>query len=1374
MKNSWMKTWLSVAMAVAALAGVRAAVALPTGYTALEWIESTGTQWIDTGYAPNANTKIEARFNTCERTTAWGNFFGCTSADESWDGLLVRYFNDSDVLNAWFGNADYRKEGQIAAGQETDVTLTLEWGAFTLNGKKTTFTTKQAPCANPLYLFAAYCAKPQGGPFIAAHRVYRPQAMRLYSFTIGEAGVLKRDFVPCANPKGVLGLWDRVEGKFYGNSGTGKFRVKGDAAPRAVLRAEQAVRRAREQLVRFSPEAARRAMADLKSNPKYDWAKYNPAVEALIAHLDETKAALETGDAAAKATAVARVEAYRTAMLANPILDFDRILCVHRKLKNPRSAFGGRASGMISTHFDNHASCPHTGFQNEIGYLSNLRGEPTFTPLYKPADNTSVVRDIDLDFDASRLLFTCNRGINNLFGVYEVKLDGNKVSAPVLVSPEDGKFDVQWWDACYLPNRDQVIMLGTGSYQYLPCIDGNEPMAVLYRVDRKTGEVRQLTYEQDSDYTPSVTHDGRILYTRWEYSDLPHNFSRVLMTMNPDGVGQLSVWGTGSFFPTFMYSARVVPDDPHLITMMAGGHHDRAEVGRFLMIDPSLARAYPFKYEAPSREWGPHHHVLRIPTQIFPKEKTGMVHEFPGWGKPVEGDVADPLTQNQFARGKPYFLYPYPLSADYHLAGVKNAADALIGIYLVDRFDNITLIAEAEDGLYCEPVPFRTRKRPPIIPDRSDLSKTTCSVHIADIYNGPGLAGIPRGTVKKLRLFSYHFNYYRTGGHSSVGWIRGTYEDRVESGWDVKRPLGTVDLEPDGSCCFEMPANVPISLQPLDEDGCAVQLMRSWIVGMPGERVSCTGCHEDNRSSLHTKRTLADVKYQRGEIQKIQPLDADGVRPWGFANEMFPVVKKYCLGCHGDPAKAPVAKADQGGFAEGGKLSGKCILMNSAENAFRALHPYVRRPGPENEETILTPMDFHASTSPLVQMLRKGHHGVKMDPKDCLKIYEWIDLNTPFWGKWSPPSVKKGDHYVPAGTPDQVARRLELQKRYARVPDNPEKEHDDYAAKVANRVIKPVPSQGEVAPAPTPKANDWPMNDLRAADAQIGGITQIAPVTLKLLPIGACEPIAFRRIPAGEFVMGSSTGYLDEQPETVVRIEKPFWIAEMEIQNQQYHMFDPEYDAGYQNEFGKDLVDPGHIGNHRRQPVVRVTWEEAMRFCAWLSKTCHVKATLPTEAQWEWAARAGTATPFPWGGLDDDFSKFANLADRSVRFQVTRWHGGGHIQQRKPYRIDQNFPLHDERWEDDWFNLNFVGRANYNRWGLFDMHGNAAEWTRSDYAPYPYVENDGRNAGNPKTKKVVRGGSYASRPRDATSSWRQGYAPWQRVYDVGFRVILEE
>ena len=68
-----------------------------------------------------------------------------------------------------------------------------------------------------------------------------------------------------------------------------------------------------------------------------------------------------------------------------------------------------------------------------------------------------------------------------------------------LISPEDGQYDIQWWDGCYLPNKDQIILLGTGAYQFLPCEDGNFPMCVLYRIDRRTGETIQLTFEQDSD-----------------------------------------------------------------------------------------------------------------------------------------------------------------------------------------------------------------------------------------------------------------------------------------------------------------------------------------------------------------------------------------------------------------------------------------------------------------------------------------------------------------------------------------------------------------------------------------------------------------------------------------------------------------------------------------------------------------------------------------------------------------------------------------------------------------------------------------------------------------------------------------------------------
>ena len=1178
------------------------------------------------------------------------------------------------------------------------------------------------------------------------------------------------------------------------------------------------VSRAREQMRWFNPDAAKRSLAYLKEQKGFDYAKNAPAIEALVAREESVRKALNAPrgwmpgkkgrpDANAPAIsadeAVRLVDAYRAAMLANPILDFGEMLCVRRRLENPGAAFGGRYCGFLGLNAHNHWDMNRTGYDNDIVVISDLRGQQKVRTLYKPKD-TSVVRDLDLDFDASRILFTSYRGTNNLFGVYEIKvekLNGSKVeksegensstlqlfniSTPELVSPSE-HLDIQWWDGCYLPNKDQVVFLGTGAYQFLPCEDGNMPMAVIYRKDRKTGEVRQLTYEQDSDYTPSITHDGRILYTRWEYSDQPHYWSRVLMTMNPDGIGQLSVWGSNTFVPTFFYCARTIPGDPHKITMIGGGHHDRAEVGRMFIVDPTLARGYPHRYDPPDREWGPPKHTLRIPFQNLPKEKTGLAHEFPGFGQDVEGDMADPYTMNQFARGKPYFLHPYPLCENYHLAGVKAASDALIGLYLVDRFDNITRIAECEDGLYCEAIPFVARKRPPIIPDRSKPGAKTCSVHVADIYNGPGLAGIPRGTVKKLRLFSYHYNYHKTGGHSSTGWIAGrdgkrTYQDRVESSWDVKRPLGTVDIESDGSCCFEMPANTPVSVQPIDAEGRAVQLMRSWIVGMPGERVSCTGCHEDNRSSVQTKRTIADEKYFKGQIQKIQPLDGDGIRPWGFAGEVYPVVRKYCLSCHGDPAKAPIAKCDQGGAKEVKvdvftkyELSGLRLSMETPEQAYRMLHPYIRRPGPESEETLLPRMDYHASTSPLVQMLKKGHHGVSMAQADMLKIYEWIDLNAPYIGKWNPPAFKGlGDNFMKADENDQVGRRLELQKRYANVPDNPEEEFDRHLALVNSREVKPVAPAPKAPVPPAPTLAGWPMNVLQSADAQLGAIHELAPVTTKTLVLGKGQSLTFRRIPAGSFVMGSATGYPDERPQAVVKIAKPFWISEMEIRNDQYNVFDPEHDSRYQDEFGKDHVFPGHVGNHRRQPVVRVTWAEAMRFCQWLSKTCNVKANLPTEAQWEWAARSGTDTPFPWGGLDDDFSKYANFADRDTRFQVVGFDGGGNIRNRHPFKIDQNYPLHDERFQDDWFNLNFVGRANCNRWGLYDMHGNASEWTRSDYAPYPYVDGDGRNDCNPQTKKVARGGSYASRPRDGTSSYRLAYETWQTVFDVGFRVILE-
>jgi len=262
------------------------------------------------------------------------------------------------------------------------------------------------------------------------------------------------------------------------------------------------------------------------------------------------------------------------------------------------------------------------------------------------------------------------------------------------------------------------------------------------------------------------------------------------------------------------------------------------------------------------------------------------------------------------------------------------------------------------------------------------------------------------------------------------------------------------------------------------------------------------------------------------------------------------------------------------------------------------------------------------------------------------------------------------------------------------------------------------------------------------------------------------------RVPAGEFTMGDAKGYPDEMPRGAVKIAKPFWMASTELRNRDYALFDPAHDSRYIAEHGKDHVTPGYIGNHPDQPVVRVSWSRAMAFCAWFSKANSVKAALPTEAQWEWAARAGTLTPFFYGGRDTDFGPFANLADKDAANAYTKWDGNGTIHRRNPYPAEMMYPLHDPRFKDNWFVTDYVAQAKPNAWGLYDMVGNVSEWTRSDYAPYPYT--DAANTLRPDTRKVARGGSWASRPKDAGSSVRTAYEAWQGVHDVGFRLIIED
>ncbi len=1044
-----------------------------------------------------------------------------------------------------------------------------------------------------------------------------------------------------------------------------------------------------------TPESVRRAIDDLS---KTFGDKYPKGAE-YLQRLGEIEKKLNTKKNDQKYQAEVRAEFdkfRREAMLANPLLDFDKIVVVRRK---------GLCAPTLNAYSNNEIS-KKNGWDNDLAVVSNLRSEtPKIEKFYTPP-GTRPMRDLKLHWDGKRVLFSSIDDQTGKWGVYEVNIDGTGLK---LLTPTNMP-DVDFFDATYLPCGD-IVTGSTAGIQGLPCENGRLAMVNLYRVNPKTQGIRQLTFEQDSDWHPTMLQDGRVMYLRWEYVDIMHYFSRILFTMNPDGTKQIELYGSGSYFPTAFKFARPFPDS-HEIVGIVSGHHSRPETGRLCIIDPTVGRKYPMRFRPKDKEWGQQGTTIDILPDILPAEKTGFIQEIPGFGKDVVGNVVD----NQADGLKYNFIHPHPIGKNYILVSCQITGSPEYGLYLVDRFDNMTEIARLKDGDgIFEPIPLTETPTPRTIPDQVELDKKTANVFLTDVYYGPGLKDVPRGTVKNLRVFAYHYAYWQRGGHESVG---------IQSSWDVKRLLGTVPVEDDGSAMFEIPANTPVALQPLDEKGRAVQLMRSWIVGMPGENVSCTGCHENLLEATPSVRTKA---AHRG-VSPITPF-LGGVRPIAFETEIYePVVRKFCIGCHDG------TKTDRPAFTD-------------AKKAYDTINAYVHRGGPETDMDILKPYEFHASTSELVRMLEKGHQGVQLDKEAWERIYLWIDMNAPWRGKWDHPELAK--------------RRIELSKLYAGIDDDPEDEYDKLLKHYADS-----PKPEFVKPAEVPKPSDtltaanWPFDVAKAAEMQAKLFD--GSERTKLIPLADNVTLRLTKIPAGEFVMGNLNGAPDEYPRSVQKIEKPFWIGVTEITNQQYEAYDPDHDTRYLDEDGKDHTTPGYIANHPDQPVARISWNEAKKFCDWLGGQLKMNVDLPTEAQWDWAARAGSAEQFPWGNLEADWSKFANCADAGTRFRYSKWEFGSAIHIRNPYPADWVYPLRDDRFTDSWFVVDYVAQSKPNVWGLYDMVGNVSEWTTSDY---PHGESG---------RKIARGGSWAERPKVSGNSVKFPYLPYQKVYNVGFRIVVNE
>jgi formylglycine-generating enzyme required for sulfatase activity len=1040
-----------------------------------------------------------------------------------------------------------------------------------------------------------------------------------------------------------------------------------------------------QQLDSLDFEAVRRAIRDTIATFPEEYAegqKYLDELQTLQDGAPDLRARLKTGDDAAFDELNRHLLSIRTALLSNPVLDFERLLLVRR-----------RAVGKMGLpqNWQGNCALPKTGYDNEIAVLSPVRPDGKLTTLYRPDEGSEFVGDVDLHYDADRLLFSMP-GSQDRWQIWEIGIDGRGLRQ---VTP--GEFpDVDNYDACYLPD-DRIIFDSTRCFHGVPCVGGKNTVANLFRMNADGTGIRQLCFDQDHDWCPTVLNNGRVLYSRWEYTDSPHYFTRLLFHMNPDGTGQMEYYGSNSPWPNSFFYARPIPGHPTRVIAVISGHHGVPRMGELVLFDPALGR----------------------------QQADGAVQRIPGYGKKVEPVIGDGIVNSSWPR----FLHPFPLgdtdtgrgAGKYFLVSCQPNAASNWGIYLVDVFDNMTLIYEEPGYAMLEPVPLRPSRRPPVIPDRVDLTKDTAVVYLSDVYFGDGLKGVPRGTVKSLRIYEQHYAYPKMGGHIHVG---------IDGPWDVKRMLGTVPVEEDGSANFTVPANTPIAVQPLDDRGRALQIMRSWFTAMPGEILSCVGCHESQNSSPPSVPTLATQRAP------------SPIKPWygpprgfSFAREVQPVLDKYCVGCHdGQHADRPNLAA--GAMATSGKRNHRFTP------SYVALHPYVRRPGPESDYFMQQPLEFHASTSELVQMLEKGHYNVALDDEAWDRLTTWIDLNVPDHGTW---------HEHREIAEDYHQRRLEMRALYANRPEDPESITPPASETIAFVEPSPMPKREP----PRAKVPGWPFDEKEARRRQE---TAGWPVSVTV-SLGDQVNLDLALIPSGDFLMGSAAGAPDEYPVTPRRIEKPFYLGTVEITNRQFDPFDPSHDSAYISMTNKDHSRRGHPINGPDQPVVRITWRQANEYCRWLSQRTGKCFRLPTEAEWEWACRAGSDQPFYFGTSEADFSPFANLADRSLQALALRdspkWHP------------------REDRCQDGTTVTANVGRYDPNAWGLRDMHGNVAEWTASAYRPYPYDPGDGRESATAAGAKVARGGSWYDRPHRATASYRSHFQPWQPVYNVGLRVLME-
>lgn len=595
--------------------------------------------------------------------------------------------------------------------------------------------------------------------------------------------------------------------------------------------------------------------------------------------------------------------------------------------------------------------------------------------------NEGIIRDADVDFDGKRILFSLKKSDRgDDYHLYEMD------AATRAIRQLTEGVGVADYEGCYLPNGS-ILFNSTRCMQIVDC--WWTEVSNLYRCNRDGKDILRLTFDQVHLNYPTITDDGRILYTRWEYNDRSQMYPQPLFQMAQDGTQQTAVYGENSWFPTTIIHARGIPKSGKIFAI-ATGHHSR-QPGDLILIDPSKGR----------------------------QEAEGVTLIAPV--RPTKSVIVDALGQDG-----DLFAYPYPIDERsmvvmYSPDGWQKGADGKrheermtgFGIYWMD-IDGRRELLVSRQGLSCgRPVPLRARPRPAVRPSMVNLKKPVGTFYVQDVYVGEAMAGVPRGTVKTLRVLGLDYRLAGIGSNGNGGPGGGAMISTpiaVGNGaWDPKVLIGDAPVYADGSVFFTAEARGPVYFMLLDEKGRMVQTMRSWTSLQPGENASCVGCHEPKnsvpRASARPTRALA------AGARPLAPINGPR-RGFSFLKEVQPVLDANCVKCHdGKDGKKPDLTATAVTDPQAKRLWTRSYLAltharpDRAEDASRwrgdATHKVVNWVSSASAPPIQKPYSAGSNTSRLfAEMLDKGHCKT-LTPEAAARLAMWVDLGVPFCGDYT-------------------------------------------------------------------------------------------------------------------------------------------------------------------------------------------------------------------------------------------------------------------------------------------------------------------------------------------------------------------------------------